>query len=54
MGTKGAILAQLNRPRYQRITLNRAARGEGNTGDQLFLLLTGTYGLSEERAVRVL
>ncbi|MCB1109753.1 MAG: hypothetical protein KDK64_02140 [Chlamydiia bacterium] len=53
-GAKGAILAQLNDPRYQRITLNSTPRAEGNTGDELFQLLTATHGLSEERAVRVL
>ena len=48
-GDKDAILAQLNSPRYNLITLNGAA------GDQLLQFLTGEPNkLSEERAARVL
>jgi len=53
---KDAILAQLNSPRYNFITLKGAAiTKDGTAGDQLFELLTGEPNqLSEERAARVL
>ena len=55
-GDKDKILAQLNSPRYNFITLKRAAiTKDGTAGNQLFELLTGEPNkLSEERAVRVL
>jgi hypothetical protein len=53
---KDAILAQLNSPRYDLITLNGAEiTKDGTAGDQLLALLTGgPNNLSEERAARVL
>ena len=53
---KDAILAQLNSPRYNLITLNSTAiTKDGTAGDQLLALLTGEpNNLSEERAARVL
>ena len=53
---KDAILAQLNSPRYDRITLNGAEiTKDGTAGDQLLALLTGgPNNLSEERATRIL
>ncbi len=53
---KNAIVAQLNSPRYNLITLNSTAiTKDGTAGDQLLALLTGDpNNLSEERAARVL
>ncbi len=53
---KDAILAQLNSPRYNLITLSRAEIiKDGTAGNQLLAFLTGEpHNLSEERAARVL